>query len=207
MVKILHENTEDMPHVQNILENSGVVVFPTDTAYGLGVNACDDTAIEKIQTIKGRPESKAISVAVSDIAMAQRYGIFSSQALAVASAFLPGPLTIVVPARDRVSKKLLAGGTTIGFRVPNRPWLLELIKLCNFPITATSANASDTPACYSIPDVEKSLNDTWSLIDGIVDGNQLPETQVSTVVQCVGDVCEVLREGPISREDINKVLG
>ena len=207
MTKILHENESDAPNIQSILESGGVIVFPTDTAYGLGVRADSDEVIAKISSVKGRPDSKAISIAVSDIAMAQRYGIFSPKALAVANAFLPGALTIIVPSRERVSKSLLAGGTTIGFRVPNRPWLLELIRSCNFPITATSANASDTPACYSITDVQKSLESTWNMIDAVIDGGSLPETQVSTVVQCIDDTCEVLREGPVSREDIKKVIG
>ncbi|MCR4275003.1 MAG: L-threonylcarbamoyladenylate synthase [Candidatus Campbellbacteria bacterium] len=207
MVKKIEENAAGIIQARAILEDGGVLVFPTDTAYGLAVRTDRDGAITKISLVKGRPESKAISVVVSDIAMAKRYGVFSPRALAVAEAFLPGPLTLVVPARERVSKKLLAEGTTIGFRIPNRQWVLDLVRACNFPITATSANASDTPACYSIPDVKKSLKDTWKMIDGTIDGGQLPETHVSTVVQCVDDMCEVLREGPISREDIDKVIG
>ena len=207
MPEIIKETSENLSQVAEILSKGGVIVFPTDTAYGLGVNGSDANAVEKIFTIKGRSQFAPISIAVSDIAMAKRYGEFSQGALTIAEKFLPGPLTLVVPARERLPNELLGGGTTIGFRIPNRAWLLNLIQICNFPITATSANASGNGAHYTPNDVEQSLGENWNMIDAVVDGDALPHESVSTVVECIGDAVRILREGPISGEEIEKVLG
>lgn len=206
MPEIIKGTSENLSRVAEILSKGGVIVFPTDTAYGLGVNGSDSNAVEKIFAIKGRSTFAPISIAVSDINMAKRYGEFSQSALTIAEKFLPGPLTLVVPARERLPKELLAGGTTVGFRIPNEPWLLKLIQTCNFPITATSANASGSAPCYAPDDVKQSLDENWNMIDIVIDGGTLAHEAVSTVVECVGDSIRILREGPISGEQIENVL-
>ena len=206
MPKHYSETDDAIPELVAILEKGGVIVFPTDTAYGLGVNGSDAEAVEKIFSIKGRSHLAPISIAVSDIEMAKRYGEFSQNALTIAEKFLPGPLTLVVPAHGHLPKELLAGGTTVGFRIPNEPWLLKLIQMCNFPITATSANASGSQPCYSLHEVAESLGEKWNMIDAVIDGGTLAHESVSTVVECVEGSIRILREGPISGEQIENVV-
>lgn len=206
MPEILSKNEAGKARAKDIIVGGGVVVFPTDTAYGLGVNGCDARAVEKIFEIKGRSSSAPISIAVADVGMAKRYGVFSESAIKIAEHFLPGALTLIVPARERLPKELLAGGTTIGFRIPDTPWILDLIHACNTPITATSANKSGDPAHYSVDGAMQSLVDTWHLVDAVIDGGVLPQQPVSTVVECIGDTVRVVREGPVSGADIEKVL-
>ncbi|HOS81692.1 MAG TPA: L-threonylcarbamoyladenylate synthase [Methanolinea sp.] len=173
-----------------IIRQDGLVVYPTDTIYGLGADAFSDEAIQKVFDAKRRPFSQPISVAVNDIEMVFGIGYVDETALEFIGRFLPGPVTVVIPARNSVPESLTGGMGMIGIRIPNHPVALELIGLVDTPITATSANihgARDpvTPDECHVPH------------DILLDAGRLPGTP-STVVDLASR--RILRRGAMEAE-------
>ncbi len=175
-----------------ILQKGGIIIFPTDTSYGLAADATNPQAIKKIYQIKGRDFNKPISVIVSDIKMAKKYAMITPLVQKLFQAFLPGPLTLVLP--------------SIGIRVPNLKLCLRLAKKLGKPYTATSANLSGQPDCYSVDQIKKQLGNKIKLIDLIIDAGTLPKIPPSTVLDLTKSPPKILREGPISQKQIQKVL-
>ncbi len=208
-MRIIHrDDAESIPQGLDVIRNGGVVVYPTDTAYGLGVDAMNRDAVLRVRQIKGRPDTNPVPIVVSDVKSAQKYVDFSEEAEKLAHAFWPGALTLVLPSWNQQLSENIGGGGTIGIRVPNEKWLLHLLREIHTPLTSTSANKTGDPAQYSLHGVKESLGDTAaSLIDLWIDGGTLTERPTSTVVQALGEKIEIKREGAISREEISKVLG
>jgi L-threonylcarbamoyladenylate synthase len=190
-----------------ILEHGGVVVYPTDTAYGLGVDATNENAIEKIFDLKGRGQEKAVHITVADIEMAELYAEITEDAKKLAEAFLPGPLTLVVKRKKTLPDMLALGKETIGIRMPKNATALALVKAFGKPITATSANISGDDTSYTIDAVRDSFGLRAGEIDLYVDEGQLPHIIPSTLVDITGAKSVILREGPVSREEVESVLG
>jgi L-threonylcarbamoyladenylate synthase len=175
-----------------ILKHDGVVVYPTDTIYGLGADAFSDEAIQKVYEAKKRPVSNPISIAISSRDMLDGVAKVDKSAELFIDHFLPGPVTVVLPAKKTVSEMLTGGTRMIGIRYPRHPVALELISTLDSPITATSANrtgAKDpvTPDECRVP------------YDLLIDGGRLPGTP-STVVDMVS--LRVIRPGA----QINEVM-
>lgn len=206
MPLIVDTNERHLPEILAVLGRGNVIVFPTETAYGLGADATNPQALQKIFEIKGRPKHNPLSVAVADTATAKRYGVFSQEAEKIARAFLPGPLTLVVPSNGALPSTDGTEKMTVGFRIPDHQWLLTLLRAFDKPLTATSANASGLDPCYSILAVRESLGDTWNSVGLVVDAGEIPQNPVSTVVDCTGEHFVIKREGPITGEAVEKVL-
>jgi len=197
---------ESIEEIVLILRRGGVVVFPTDTAYGLGVDATNPQAIEKVYDIKGRPQDMPLSIAVATLEDIDRYAVLDDTGRRIARAFLPGPLTLVLSSRRVLSANHAKGKDTIGVRIPDHRWLSSLLHSFGHPLTATSANKSGSGACYSIAAIRESLGEAWSKIDAFIDAGELPSHSVSTVLDCTQEPPKILREGPISGTDIKRVL-
>ncbi len=153
-------------HVLTVFRVGGVVAFPTDTAYALGVDPRVAGAAKKIFSIKGRSERKPLSVTVASTTMAKRYGIFSPLAGRLAKQHWPGALTLVVPLKKSSEARPLRnlhGGNSVGLRYPDHPIAIGLAKKLGFPITSTSANRSGKPACYSLREFLKQMGRVSSL--------------------------------------------
>lgn len=180
-----------------------IVLYPTDTVYGLGVDATDADAVLQLIVLKGRDEKKPISIAVSDMAMAREYAEVTPLAEKLAEKFLPGKLTIVLEAKDTLSEKLTAGTGTVGIRIPNHPVPMMLVQKLGKPITATSANVADMPTHNSVSEILKQFGDKSALIYHNNEWeHELPESAPSTVVDARGSVPVILREGAIATEMI-----
>lgn len=188
------------------LQEGGVIVYPTDTAYGLGADATNSDAIAKLFAIKDRDFNNPVPVMCGTKEQAEKYVIFSSVAHKLADAYWPGALTMALDAQDEHLAHIVHSTTNIGVRVPAHDWCRTLAEKLGRPITSTSANASSTPAEYSIEGVVKSLGNAAALVDLFVDGGTLPGGPVSTVVVVDGEEIAIKREGAISREEIEKVL-
>ncbi|MDH7593799.1 MAG: L-threonylcarbamoyladenylate synthase [Methanomicrobiales archaeon] len=179
----------------HVLRRGGLVVYPTDTVYGLGADALCDEAVERVFEAKQRPLSKPISIAVNDMEMLRCVSVVTPEAEEFATLFLPGPYTIVLKAR-RILPKVLTGGTDlIGVRIPAHEIALALIEKFDGPITATSANISGEKDPVSPEEVHV-------VHDLLIDGHVLPGTP-STVVDLVH--FRVLRTGP-GMEEIRDYL-
>jgi L-threonylcarbamoyladenylate synthase len=189
-----------------ILWEGGLVAFPTETVYGLGADATNDHAVARIFAAKSRPKINPLisHLATPDEAFAQ--GKFSSVAKALAKAFWPGPLTLVIErsASCAISQLCSAGLDSVALRVPNHPVALALMKEAGRPIAAPSANRSGRISPTTAEHVRRSLG---SAVDMIVDGGPCAVGLESTVIQFEGDAVRFLRPGGLPRQEIERILG
>jgi L-threonylcarbamoyladenylate synthase len=189
-----------------VLREGGLVVFPTETVYGLGADATSGAAVAKIYAAKERPQFNPLIAHVADLAAAQREGVFGTEALALAHAFWPGPLTLVVPAAPTcsVSDLARAGLDSVAIRVPAHPVAQALLRAAARPVAAPSANrsgrVSPTHAAHVMGDLD-------GRVDMVLDGGPTEVGVESTIVACLPDGVTLLRPGGIARERIEAVLG
>jgi len=186
-----------------ILKNGGIIIYPTDTCYGIGVDATNRKAIKKIIALKGRDFKKPISVIVKNFKMAQEIGEFNSQAKKLFKKNLPGPLTLIIKKKKSIYQLpniLTAKKREIGIRMPNNKIALELVKKFNKPITTTSANISNKLECYSKQEILKQFKKNIRNIDLILDIGKLPKIKPSTIIEIIGEKIKILRPGPIKIE-------
>lgn len=176
-----------------VLRQGGVIVYPTESSYGIGADFSNEKAVRRIFRIKGRIKGKKLSVIVGSIAAIKKYAIIRKDAAALARKFMPGPLTLVVNAKPK---------GTIAFRIPSHPFALSLAKRYKKPITATSANISDKPSLYKIKDVIRIFGGS---VDLIIDAGDLPKNKPSTIYDLSKK--KLLRKGPVSERKILKALG
>ena len=186
-----------------ILHKGGLVAFPTDTVYGLGTVAFDGKAVESIYLAKNRPIEKAIPVLIGDATDLEKIsdGI-TDVARKLAARFWPGPLTIIVPKKPTLPEAVSAT-PTVGVRVPDHPVAGELLRAAG-PMAVTSANLSGKPSPSTAQEV---LDQLYGRIELIIDGGTTPGGVPSTLVDCVAGEIKVLRDGPISLEQILTALG
>ena len=184
-----------------ILQMGGVIAFPTDTVYGLGADAFNSTAVERIYEIKNRPRHRQLPLLIADV---ERLTTLAEPipeiAWFLARRFWPGGLTLVLSKTDSVPA-YLASRPTIAVRVPNHPVCLALIQHLGNPIIGTSANISDQPAALTAEEVGQQLG---GKIDFIINGGKCPGGKESTVVDITRESPIVLRQGIIPSDDIDK---
>ena len=186
----------------DILTNGGMVAFPTDTVYGLGALAFDEQAVSRISEVKGRGAGKAIPILIGDISQLSRVAAGAcSNCEKLAQRFWPGPLTIVLP-RHASIPDAVTPLSTVGVRIPNFAPTLELLKLTG-PLAVTSANLSGQGSSSTARGVQAQLDGKIPLI---LDGGVTPGGIPSTVVDCSQNPPVIIREGPISLEQILNAL-
>jgi L-threonylcarbamoyladenylate synthase len=182
-----------------------LVALPTETVYGLAANAFDQTAVEKIFQAKGRPSHNPIIVHVASLDMTQRcVADWPELAEKLANAFWPGPLTLVLPRSEKIPDAVTAGGKTVGVRWPGHPFIQAVIRACDFPLAAPSANVSNQLSPTNAGHVKKSLGGKIPLI---VDGGQSQVGIESTVIDLTVQPPRVLRPGMIHAESLLAVTG
>jgi L-threonylcarbamoyladenylate synthase len=188
-----------------VLSEGGLAAFPTETVYGLGADATNAAAVARIYQAKGRPSFNPLISHVSNLDQARRIGVFNAQAVALANAFWPGPLTLVVPRTGdcAVSELATAGLETIAIRVPAHGIARAILKAFGGPVVAPSANLSGHVSPTTAAHVASDLSDR---IDLIVDGGSVDVGVESTVIGCFGEPM-LLRPGGVPREEIERVLG
>jgi L-threonylcarbamoyladenylate synthase len=186
-----------------IIRAGGLVVYPTETVYGLGASAFSRIAVLKVFAAKKRPLDNPLSVAVRDIKQADEVAYVNTAARKLAKAFLPGPLTIVLKKKANFPKELTSGSDKVGIRVPKNDIALKLIELAG-PITATSANISGQMPITTADEARRQLA---GRVDFVLDGGPSRIGVESTVVDVSEDgKCEIVRDGAIARSEIKKVL-
>jgi L-threonylcarbamoyladenylate synthase len=197
---------EDLAQAAHLLRIGEPVAFPTDTVYGLGANAQDEAAVQKIYHAKGRPSDKPLILLIHDKAQLSQFaGHISDTAQTLMDAFWPGPLTLVFPLLEgTVSAAVTRGKTTIGVRMPNHAVALALLELANVPIAAPSANLSGNPSPTTAAQVAADLD---GRIAAIVTGSICNIGEASTIVDVCGDIPVILRQGAISAMQLEEVLG
>lgn len=191
-----------IPHALDILQRGGVVAFPTDTVYGLGAMPTSDDNIERLYVIKGRSHTRAIAILIGHFSDLFRVAVNPNKtALRLAQAFWPGPLTLIVPRHPGLSRSL-SQTETIGVRVPNHPVAIKLLRQSG-PLAVTSANISGGENPQSADNVLEQLQGRFHLL---LDGGVTPGGVPSTVVDCTGAKPVILRQGPVTAEQIDQAL-
>lgn len=170
-------------------------MHPTETCYGLAVDVCNRQALGKLYKLKGRDVSKPLSILVSDLKMARKYGVFSDKALELACKYWPGPLSIAVPRSGELPSFFNNGVEFASMRCSSDKFSSKLVNMFGSPITTTSANVSGKLPLYEVDD--EVLADFGESVDLVVDGGEFVVKEPSTIVKVDGDKVEVLREGEI----------
>ncbi|WP_380058740.1 L-threonylcarbamoyladenylate synthase [Falsihalocynthiibacter sp. SS001] len=205
MQTVLIPSSQDgITQAANILAEGGLCAFPTETVYGLGADARNDSAVANIFAAKGRPQFNPLIVHVASLEHAEKYGEFDTNARALAQAFWPGPLTIVVPLRANsgLSDLVTAGLGSVGLRVPATPLAQNLLHQFDGPIAAPSANPSGKISPTTADHVVDGL---WGKIDGIVNGGPCDVGLESTIVGCTA-APTLLRAGGLPTEALEACL-
>jgi len=205
IVKITTENKKEvLDKAASIIKNGGLVVFPTETVYGLGANALDEVAVKKIFLAKGRPSDNPIIIHIGS--EKQLRDLVKSVSLIqqkLIGAFWPGPLTIIFEKKDNISNVVSGGLSTIAVRIPSNVLARELIDLSGVPIAAPSANTSGRPSGTQ----EKHINeDLFGKVDMIIDSGESEIGVESTVVKVNEDSVLILRPGRITKEMLEKIV-
>ena len=188
-----------------IIKNGGLVAIPTETVYGLGANGLDPDAVAKIFLAKGRPQDNPLILHVSETKEIENFcHSIPESAYRLAEKFWPGPLTMVLPARDTVPKCTTAGLPTVAVRCPDNAVTREIIRLSGCPIAAPSANISGKPSTTT---AEHVIHDHNSKIEAVVDGGPCRVGLESTIVDLTDGRPRLLRPGGITPEQLTEVLG
>lgn len=205
MTEDLTDSPDGVARAAEVLRGGGLVAFPTETVYGLGGDARDDRAVARIFDAKGRPRFNPLIVHVPDVAAARGVAVFDARAEAVAAAFWPGPLTIVLPLRAEagLSPLVTAGLETVAVRVPAHPLARALLREFGGPLAAPSANPSGKVSPTRAEHVRAGLA---GRIEAVLDGGPCAVGVESTILGLDG-VPALLRPGGVAVEDLEAVLG
>lgn len=195
---------EDLTIPARIIKDGGIVLFPTETVYGIGANALNDNAVKKIFEAKGRAQDNPLILHISDMSMLEQIAEnISETEYKLMERFFPGPFTIILNKKANVASVATCNGTTVGVRMPSNKIAHELIKMAGVPIAAPSANISGRPSGTKMEDIFEELNEK---VDYMIDGGECEFGVESTVVRVVDEKVYILRPGKITKEDIEKVI-
>lgn len=189
---------DDIEEAQKELKKGGIVVFPTETAYGIAADALNEEAVEKVYEAKNRPREKKLTVIVDSLEAAEEYAELSENEKKVVEEFMPGPLTLIVNKKESVPDNL---NEKFVFRISSGEVADKMSEYG--PITATSANISGESTSYSVDDISDSLLEK---ADYVIDVGELKESPTSTIVELEDGEVVIHRKGPIKKEEIEKVL-
>ena len=194
---------EELDEVVNALNNDKIVVFPTETVYGIGGNALKVEVINKLFQAKKRNYGKPISLLVGSIDKIKNIAYVDKNEEKIIKAFMPGELTLVLKKKACVNDLVTAGKNTVGVRIPNHNIALCILNKVDFPLATSSANISGE---NNIADFDEIINDLKDYVDIFIKGNISDDLKASTVVELNNDIVNILREGKISKIDIEKTL-
>lgn len=186
----------------DFLRRGKLVVFPTETVYGIGCNALDPLAVERLYRAKNRPLDKPLLLHLHSVEQAAKYATLDNSAKNLLERFTPGPLSVIVKKKDNVPAIVTSGGDTVGLRFPDEPVFLEMARQAGVPIAATSANVSGFASAKD-GNAAAELKDVADLI---IDGGVCRFSIESTILSLVDNRPKLLREAAIPREKLLEVL-
>lgn len=200
--KLGPESMAVLEEAAEILKSGGLVVYPTETVYGIGACVFDQVAIKKLYKAKDRPFDMPLSVAVHDKNAVSTVAEMNPRLEKLVDAFMPGPLTVITKKNRIVPDIVTSMSQKVGIRIPDHPVARELARLVG-PIVATSANKHSNPDATNVPDALRDLGDE---VDLYIDCGPSPTGKPSTIVWMDGDEIEIIRQGEITHEQIIEVL-
>ena len=205
-VYYLQSNTdraEAVCHAAEVLRKGGLVVFPTETVYGIGCNAMDPKAVKRLYEAKNRPAEKPLLLHLHSMEQAEKLSVLNDRARRLLRTFTPGPLSVVLPKRPCVPYEVTSGGETVGLRFPSHPLFLALAREAGVPIAATSANFSGSVSAKDGKTAAEALSE---VADVVLDGGRSEYAMESTVISLAGEEPRLLRQGAIPWERVQWVL-
>ena len=199
MLVIMKVNCHDegIKKAVEIIENGGVVIFPTDTVYGIGCNPYDSNAVKKIYEIKSREKIKSLPVLASSIQIVKEISIIDEFTEKIIKKYWPGPLTLILKLKDKNLKKSLNLEDKIAVRIPNSECTLKLLNKCNL-LVGTSANISGDSSFTDPQECMKNVKN----YDVFVDGGTITSKGESTIIEIKNEKIHIIREGALKKEDI-----
>ena len=195
-------NKKDLLEAAQYIKEGKLVLFPTETVYGIGANGLDDNAVKKIFIAKNRAQDNPLILHISNIKMIDKFTKdLTELEKKLINDFFPGPLTIILKRKDNVPNSVTAGLNTVGIRMPSNKIARDLIELAETPIAAPSANISGKPSGTNVQDIFEELNNK---VDYILDGGDTKIGLESTVIKVIDNKIHILRPGKITYDDLNK---
>lgn len=195
----------ELKHIATILKNGGLVLFPTETVYGIGTNGLNSYAVQKIYEAKKRDLKNPINLLISDMAMIEKITQqISPIEYKLMHAFFPGPFTIILKRKKIIPDIVTANSDYVGIRIPNNDIAKKLINLAGIPIAAPSANISGKPSGTNFDTIIKDFSD---VLDFAIDAGDSPIGLESTIVKVINDIPHILRPGSITPEEIQNIAG
>ena len=191
-------NAEELENVIKVIVDGGVVIFPTDTVYGVAANSLDETAIKKLFDLKERNDNKPICVLSSSVDKIKKIAYVRDEEQKIIDKYMPGALTIILDKKEIVSDVLTSGLKTVGVRIPNNEIALRILDKLEYPLATTSANISGMEAAVKKEDLVKEFD---GKVDIIIDGGITDLKVSSTIVKIKNNEIEVLRQGTIKITD------
>lgn len=202
LTQFLKISNESIERAATAVQKGGLVVYPTDTVYGLGCDPFDEKSVDRLTTAKGRSKGN-LPVLVSSLNKARELGDISGDVETLALRYWPGPLTIVVPSRRTLPLQIIGGEKMVGLRIPGRQDTLDLISRSGGALVGTSANVSGNPSFRNADDAFKVFD---GKVDIVLNGGITPTSLESTVVKQGKSGIQILREGAIGSRDLRKAL-
>ena len=187
----------EIDELANILKEDGVISVPTDTVYGICARMNSKKAHDKLMLVKDRPINKLLPVMCADEEQIKSIAVLDKRVEKIIHNFMPGPITLILLKRPELPEYINNGSLTIAVRMASSKIIEELIRKTGSPLFMTSANQSDNPVCKNLDEIEKACPN----LDGMLEGN-VSLGQASTIVDCSSESIKILREGPITLEQI-----
>lgn len=200
----VHADVEGARTAADVIASRGLVVYPTDTTYAIGVNALDQGAVQAVRRLKGRSATKAMSIILSRTEDIPDYAIVDERQMCWARALLPGPVTLIFNSSAGGSA-LACSDSTVGIRIPDSGFCRNLATLAGVPITATSANLSGDREAYELEDAIDRLDGHAVSVQLFVDGGALTSQQPSTIIDLTGREPRIVRNGALPSDEVRRL--
>lgn len=202
----LRKSIDALAEAARVLKMGGAIVYPTDTVYGLGCDATNTEAVERVFKIKKRPKTKAVPMIIKDMAMAKKYAWFDSRVERVLDQLWPGPITVVLKKRFNLPDAVTAGKMTLGMRIPDYKLVNYLVEAVDIPLVATSANISNQQSSRRISEVLRQFEKSFPQPDLILEAGNLAGSEPSTVLDLSESKPKIIRIGPVSPKKLMEIL-
>lgn len=201
LIKLTEDNEwESVRIAAETIKNGGLVIYPTETSYGIAADATNEEAVKNVFKIKNRSFSKPIPIIIDSIESMEKYGVLDERSRSIARKFMPGPITLII---DKKGLPDVLNSKEIAFRISSHPIAFKLSKMSECPITSTSANLSGEPSLYRVDDVKTVFQGKVNII---LDYGDLPKIKPSTIADLRVETVKIVREGPITEEEIKRNL-
>ena len=197
-------NKRELAEIKKTIEEGGIIIFPTETVYGIAASALSEKGIDKLYKAKKRPREKAINIMISDKKEIEKYAIIKNKVeRKIIDKFMPGEITIILEKKNNFGKTFTLPDNTIGIRIPNSPIALAILKEINIPLIVSSANISGMESGINPEEIKKYFSKS---VDAIISGGIIEKGVPSTIVKVDKGKINILREGKITKKQIENSL-